>query len=297
MMDSLDDALTKIEVYAVRFEELTTATKESAFVEAGFGVLNQSLKYLHLTSNLYTLERSEGLERNEAIVVGQLVRMCKLVHAILGKAQQERGGDQHSAIGRQFLEGLSIVEYLTQDISATAPFESYLQDGLIAEKEFDRTISDEVKKRRGKRWEVENRLNASIDNTFTSAGVDKTSLPGRKKNGFLNAQSRMDLIDSTMYGSYRAMSGGIHGTWNDIGNNHLKIINGKFHPDFEPCAIRPQIFTAMAIWGTRACLAYVEAYLPNYYIRVQPAMAEQMRTTFELDALHEQWLSARPPAE
>ncbi|MFC4602733.1 DUF5677 domain-containing protein [Rhodococcus kronopolitis] len=293
MTDALDTALASLPTYDVRFAELEAATSEVPFVEAGFGLLGQSLKYLYLTACMYKVERPDGMDRNEAIVVGQLVRMYKLVHAILGKAQQDRGGDQHTAVARQFLEGVSVIEYLTQDIADGMRFDAYVQDGLIAEKEFAKVVATEVAERDGKRWEIEDRLDTSINGTFRRAGVDKDALPGRKRIAFPNVETRLNLIGPTMYGLYRASSGGIHGTWNDIGNNHLTMNGDKFHPDFEPNAVRPQIFTSMALWGTRACLVYVKSYLPDCYSRLQPRMGSQIETVAKVDELHEKWLNSR----
>lgn len=293
MTDVLDSALASLPIYHVRFEELKAASSETVFVEAGFGLLDQSLKHLHLSAQLYKLDRPEGMDRNEAIVVGHLVRMAKLVHAILGKAQQDRGGDQHSAVARQFLEGLSIVEYLTQDTTDNARFDAYVHDGLIAEKEFAKVVAKEVAGRGGERWDIEDRLDASIDGTFGSAGVERNSLPGRRKIAFPNVEARLTLIGPTMYGLYRASSGGIHGTWSDVGNNHLIVDGDKFHPNFESKVVRPQIFTSMALWGTRACLLYVESYLPDCFSRIQPRMATQLETIAKVDEMHEKWLITR----
>lgn len=293
MTDALDKALTNLITYDVRFEELETATRESQFVEAGFGLLDQTLKYLYLTAQLYRMERPEGMERNEAIVVGHIVRMYKLVHSILGKAQQDRGGDQHSAVVRQFLEGVSVVEYLIQDVTDDVRFDAYVQDGLIAEKQISIVVADEVAKRDGNRWKIEDRLDTSINNTFRSGGVDKESLPGRKTIAFPSVENRMKLFGPTVYAAYRASSAGIHGTWSDVGNNHLMTKGGKFHPDFESYRIRPQIFTLMSLWGTRACLTYIAAYLPDCYLRIKPVFGRQIEMAVQLDELHEKWIDNR----
>lgn len=294
MTDALDKALANLIAYDdVRFGDLETATHESQFVEAGFGLLDQTLKYLHLTAQLYRIDRPDGLERNEAIVVGHLVRMYKLVHNILGKAQQDRGGDQHSAVARQFLEGVSVIEYLIQDVTDSARFDAYVQDGLIAEKQFSAVVADEVAKRDGRRWEIEDRLETSIDNTFRSGGVDKESLRGRRTIGFPSVENRMKDFGPTLYASYRASSAGIHGTWSDIGNNHLMVRGDNFHPKFDSYPVRPQIFTLLSLWGTRACLKYIDAYLPEYSTRIQSIFGSQIRVSLILDELHEKWLNNR----
>ncbi|WP_416063464.1 DUF5677 domain-containing protein [Rhodococcus indonesiensis] len=288
--ESAEKLFDQIPVFEVDLNQLGRAEAEHEFVRVAFELLNETLRYLHYTCGLYTWERPGGLDRDEAIVVGQLVRMLKLAHAILGKAQQDRGGDQHSAISRQFLEGLSIVKYLTKDIQDKGRFDAYVGDGLIAEKQFSSLIDGQVKNRDGEVWELEQRLQSSISHTFESAGVEKVLLPGRKKIGYASAEERLRLVGSTAYGAYRATSSGIHGTWHDLQFNHLRWENGKFHPEVRSAAVRPQIFFALSFWGTDACLTYIDAYLPSYMAALGPRLAAHLEKVRDSDAIHEKFI-------
>ena len=132
-------------------------------------------------------------------------------------------------------------------------------DSLIAEREFLTVIRKQVARRGGKRLPIEDRMERSVRNAFSSAGLEEPRIPSRRSNGWPSAQERIALLGPTAYSAYRTGSGSLHGAWYDLVRNHLEEVGpGMFAPDFVAAAIRPQPLFMMAIVSADCALSYIE---------------------------------------
>ncbi len=232
----------------------------------------------------------EGFTRNEGILIGHLVRMSKLMRAVIAGIADDHGGDQQVQLVRQFLDSASIILYLLEDPSDSSRYDAYIFDSLIGEKEFLKTIRSQVAARGGRKLNIEERIERSIQQAFTSAGISEDDIPARKQIGWPNAESRLTLLGPTAYSAYRTGSGMIHGSWYDLERHHLELIDGKFYPYAEPMPERPQPLFAMAMASIVVAREYIEKCIPLAVDIYEPRFSDFLERVNRAEDLHEAYL-------
>lgn len=258
--------------HGVDFEELAAANSEEPFLRVSFELLRESAALTCSAAGALDEHHLGGFSRNEAILVGHLVRMTKLMRAIIVGVATEQGGDQQSQISRQFLDSASTLAYLLQDPSDFERFDAYVFDSLIGEREFLREMRKQAEARGGEKLSIEDRIERSIQHTFVSAGVTEDEIPARRDINWPSAQTRLGLFGPTAYSAYRTGSGAIHGSWHDLERNHLHMVGDRFLPYPQAAPERPQYLLMMAIVGVDVSCAYVtsvlslatEVFLPRF---------------------------------
>jgi hypothetical protein len=238
-------------------------------------------------------EHADGFTRNEAILIGHLVRMGKLMRAIIAGVADQHGGDQQAQLVRQFLDSASAMKYLLEDLSDTSRFDAYIFDSLIAEKEFLKDIREQVIARGSEKWNIEERIERSIQQTFDTAGVTEADVPARKDNKWPSAQERLALFGPTAYSAYRTGSGAIHGSWHDLERHHLELVNGKFHPYTDPVPERPQPHFAMGLVGIEIAQEYIDKCVPDAKYLFVPRFEDFFERLSRANDLHEEFLRRR----
>jgi hypothetical protein len=137
--------------------------------------------------------------------------------------------------------------YLIRDPGNGSRFTSYVMDSLIAEREFLKDVREQVTQRGELMIPIEERINRSIAETLTAAGVREEDIPPRRKNGWPSAQARIELLGPTAYAAYRTGSGAVHGSFTDIYKNHLAETAAGFEIELRPQRFRPQPLLSMAM--------------------------------------------------
>lgn len=298
-MDDEPQPLTEEEfppVYEVDFDGLQQATSEESFLQASFELLKEAAGLTTLVSGVFGSEE-RGYSRNDAVLVGHLVRMIKLMRSLIRITADEHGGDQQMQLIRQFLDSASTVAYLLEDPDDSSRFEAYLQYSLISEREFLANVNQQIQKRGGRKLPIEERIEKSIGQTFASAGLDPTSLPSRKNIDWPSAESRLRLLGPTAYSAYRTGSDSIHGGWHDLERNHLESVGDHFVPNFDPAPLRPQPFFAMALIAVGMGKDYLKWRFEEPVLMLDTRMDEFLARVRRADGLHEQYLTRKMGGE
>lgn len=287
--------LSVIPRYEVDFESLASATSEEPFLHASFELLKEASSLLVTAAGTLDEQHTDGFTRNEAILVGHLIRMAKLMRSIIAGIADCHGGDQQMQLVRQFLDSASTLKYLLADPSDTSRFDVYVLDSLIGEKEFLKDIEEEATMRGGQKLDIELRIERSIQRTFDRAGVSESDIPSRnqlkKENRWPTARERLKLLGPTAYSAYRMGSGAIHGSWHDIERNHLELVDGKFHPDPGRAPERPQPLLAMALAGTDIAREYIDKCVPEAAHVFHPRLGDFIERLGRANDLHEAFLA------
>lgn len=278
--------------YELELESMTGATSEEPFLRASFEFLKEAAGLLTLSTSVSPDPRPSR-DRNGAVLVGHMVRMTKLMRSQVRAIVDDHGGDQQMQLTRQFLDSASALAYFLDDIDDSSRIDAYVNDSLISEKEFLKNVNEQIVERGGQELPIETRIKSSIEQTFTSAGVDPAELPARKSNGWPNAQERLKLLGPTAYSAYRAGSGSIHGSWHDLERSHLEVVDGSFKPDFAPALMRPQPLFAMAALSVTLAREYVVKCLSVPFDQFDQRASTFLSRLNQCDSLHEQYLTAR----
>ena len=291
-MDELEQLnLELIPSYEIDFEKLASVHSEDEFLHVSFELLKEAAPLVLMVANTLDTEHLDGFTRNEAILVGHLVRMTKLMRAVIAGVADDHGGDQQAQLVRQFLDSASTLAYLLEDSSDTSRFDAYVFDSLIGEREFLKDVREQIAARGGKKLNIDERIERSIQQAFQTAGVTESEIPARSRNGWPSAQDRLKLFGPTAYSAYRTGSGAIHGSWHDIERHHLQIVDGKFRPYSEPAPERPQPLLVMALVGVSIAQKYVEHCVPLASELFQPRFADFLDKLERAASMHEEFLT------
>lgn len=279
--------------YQVNFAALAAAESENDFLRESFELLKEAAQLVALAASALDVHHQNGFARNEAVLVGHLVRMVKLMRSVIRGVVDDHGGDQQSQLVRQFLDSASIVKYLLDDHRDQSRYEAYILDSLISEREFLKNIRQQVAERGGVKLNIEERIERSIQHTFDTAGIQEDGIPGRKHINWPNAETRLKLLGPTAYSAYRTGSGSIHGSWHDLERNHLDFVDGRFQPVFEATPERPQPLFAMALAGVSVAQEYIEKSVPAARSVFGDRFDRYLTKLGRADNLHEEFLAQR----
>ncbi|MGW4633953.1 DUF5677 domain-containing protein [Nocardia sp. NPDC004415] len=293
MTDRGELDLSNVVDYQVDFTALESASSETIFMRESFELLKEAAQLLTLAAATLDADQPEGFDRDEAILVGHLVRMVKLMRSVIRGVADDHGGDQTMQLTRQFLDSASILKYLLADATDLTRRESYVLDSLIAEKEFLKNVRQQIDERGGDKLNIEERIERSIHLTFDTAGVREDAIPSRKQIRWPNAENRIRLLGPTAYSAYRAGSGSIHGSWHDLERNHLEVIDGKFQLDFNPAPDRPQPLFTMALIAAMIAQEYLDKCIPTAGEAFSDRLESYVTKLGRANDLHEEYLTQR----
>jgi hypothetical protein len=208
----LDDLLPEIPT-----PDWETLSDDSAIGEAAFELLKVTAVFAHFAAGLLP---TNAYTRDEAILAGLVVKVSKLGKAMVAMSAH-LGSDRQLALAREVIEALATLAYLVDDTDG-GRFDQYIQDSLVAEREFLRLIKKNVEAR-GSSWAIEESMTRSIERTARDAGVDDvTALPGRRAIGWPSTELLVNLLGLNVYPSYRTGSSVLHTQWLDLVRHHIR---------------------------------------------------------------------------
>lgn len=162
--------------YDVPWDELESAKSEEAFVRASFELLKEVASIFALAASVSVDGRALG-GRNEGIIRGHVVRMVKLMRTTLRSIVNDDGGDQGMQLARQFFDSASTLGYLLENGLDPTRCDAYVNDSLIAEREFLADVHREIAQRGGVALPIEDRIQRSIARAFEAAAWTQINFP------------------------------------------------------------------------------------------------------------------------
>lgn len=232
------------------------------------------------------------LARNDAIQRGMLVRLSKLANSLLNETCAGHG-EQQLALSRQVLETVMNIIYLLG--AGDEGYDAFVYDALVAEKELEELIRNNVEERGGTTLPIEDRMLRSIGSTATAAGVDLETLPSKSKNKWPNVLERMRVLGfEDVYVLFRLGSSAIHGGWSELYLHHLEEAGGGlFNPRFDHLPPRPEALTACGVAALGALGEYVSRQDPRIDDLFRPRLDDLRARIVEFDAVHERFVQDR----
>ncbi|WP_158171282.1 DUF5677 domain-containing protein [Rhodococcus sp. JT-3] len=293
MTETIVADLDHIIDFHVDFDALAKTNHEHEFVRTSFELLKEAAQLVTLTAAAVTTETEQGADRNKAILSGHLVRIVKLYRPMIRCVLDEHGGMEQMHLMRQFLDSVSILNYLLDDPDDTSRFDNYVFDSLVSEVQTLVSIENQVKADGNRSLDpVELRMISSIHASFAAAGVKREDIPSRGNIKWPNAERRMDLISPRAYVMYRLASSSIHGSWHELERNHLQYKDGKFFPNYDSGDIYAQPLFTMALFGAALSRDYLSALRPEAFEVLGPRLAALIAKVARSFDLHEDFKQA-----
>ncbi|WP_316184301.1 DUF5677 domain-containing protein [Bradyrhizobium sp. SZCCHNRI1003] len=201
--------------------------------------------------------------RNEAILGGHVVRLYKLISALLDQICQRRR-EIAFIIGRLAFECIVNLRFLLKNVDDPSVFNSYVTYSLKTERRLQDKIEERIANREGQVLPVETRMLNSIARVAKASGVRIEDAPTSRprewadKNIFEKAESVG--LGQAYLGTFRGPSASIHGNWMDLLEFQLDTDHdeGTFAPSFEWRNPRPQIAQTIAHLAVEAARDYFD---------------------------------------
>ena len=259
------------------------------------GLLREAAQLAVLAAGL-TLEDDEAWDRDEAILVGHLVRMSKLLRWLLEELGRDRA-DLFFVALRMTGECIINLRYLLR-YQSMALSSSYVHQSLQTDLALEDTIRANIESRDGDTWPIEHRMLDSIERDRTRAGVKRSDIPEKRIRNFggKNLYEKAEAME--LGGVYKAVFGGtsrmVHGGWKDLTMHHLEAVDdGRFQPRLETPS--PSIQPVYAI-GVLTCEALADYFRHFEHPELRPVL-DRVDEVYErlvaANKLHEGLISGR----
>ncbi len=243
-----------------------------------------------------TTGKEEFWGRDEAAVGGNMVRMYKLIDAMLDETCKRRG-EMSFTLARLIFETAVNVQYLIKNFSKEL-VESYVEHSLRHEKKLWENIAKQIIERNGILLPIEERMQKSIQRAFDASGItlDDVDLKNKSPWGNQNLYEKAKAVelDALYLAAFGGTSHGIHGAWEDIYGNHLNWDGKRFTPNLSWGTPRPQLLLSL-------CPVIIETVL-SYFRFVSEGLAEHLfrerledlvSRIWSVNSAHEAYLSGK----
>lgn len=212
------------------------------FMDAYLELLKNSIECLWHIIYLKYFDKDEEplyLERDEAVVAGNLVRLIKLNTSFLQNICELKM-EIALILNRCIAEtGINLKYLLIQSESNVR--RNYIKHSLITEKDLWNTIKENIKHNSEEVLNIEKRMQISIQNSFESSDFELDEV--NRSSKWKSIKSRADeVFNEQFYKVFYGMgSHSVHGNWQDVLSYNLNGIDDKFKVKIEWNKPKPQL--------------------------------------------------------
>lgn len=292
----LDYEDVKPKPYILEENILKKASNEEVFIQASYKILKETMIYLIIMSEQVIVNNqgnASGRERNEAILIGLLRRICRVSKGFFAEIVNRRM-DTSFILGRSISESAINLMFLTKQNNSDL-FDEYVMYSLRHEKKLLNLIKANIKKR-SKILPIEKRMIKSIEQTFINSLIDPSLIDVKNyKTWGGSIYSRFKELEllpvyETMFGGW---SNNVHGNWQDLLFNDLEYSDGLYNLKEKSQRIRPQPLIAIAILLQYTGIIYCSNKFPKSKVseNIIKRFDELTNLTNKIDNLHEEFLN------
>jgi hypothetical protein len=235
-------SVTRVEVTK---EKIHAFDDENAFTGLAVELLIEVGSYVCIAASILP-PPPHRWNRHEAVVVGHLARLYKLISAMLDQTCQHRRETTFIFARLAFeciVNTLFLIKNDRPDITA-----SYIEYSMRHEKRLRSRIRANIELRGGEVLHIEERMLRSIESSAKRSGVDLDSIDPPKnwagKNLFEKAK---DVgLEEAYFGAFAGPSHSVHGNWQDLLEYHLDSDEEGYSVDLQWHRPRPQLLTTLA---------------------------------------------------
>lgn len=259
-VDPIGDQLVDIPITKIDRAVIEQFESEGNYVGVALDLLIEAGSYICVAANLY---RNDEMcwTRDEAILGGHLVRLFKLVDALLDQTYKNRR-ETSVVIARLVFECIVNLRYMIANASDDL-FRSYRIYSLQHELRLLERIEADISYRGGLFKPIEERMIKSILASFDASGLSRQEVADTRQRNWsgLNLYDRAKSVglDQAYLAAFGGGSHTIHGNWQDLLEYHLeKIDNDAYRANIGWHMPRPQILEALVTLIVGAVADYLE---------------------------------------
>ena len=305
MVDELDgkaasdnpifEAIVGIDKTCVSGEVLAACATEEDFIGIAVSLLVETGSYCCVAAS--TLGSAPSWSRDNAAIGGNVVRLYKLISAMLDQTVQRRR-ETSFVFARLAFETTVSIRFLIKHFSSEL-IDSYVKHSFKHETRLRSKIMENIANRDGKILPIEDRMIKSIDRSFESAGIKHSDMDGHRERNwggknFFEKACDLGLEDAYL-GAFAGASHSVHGAWYDVYSHNLETEGDlQFQPKLEWGYPRPQLLFATAKMTIPALDDYFGFMAGS---EIQEVIEVKLRDLFTrvdtVDTAHETYLSAK----
>ena len=232
---------------------LSTFTTEGQFTRLAVDLLVEAGSFVAIAAS--ATDSSGVWGREQATAGGNIVRLYKLIHAVLDQTCQRRG-EIAMIMARLCFETIVNIRYLAKHLSPEL-MRSYISYSLRYERRLSDLVTSNIADRGGVVLPIEDRMQKSIKRTCAAAGIKLEEIDTRAQRNWGGKNILEKATDLGLEEIHFVVFGGgnhsVHGNWPELYGNHLEW-DGKdsFKPQTEWQTPRPQMLFLLAVLATDA---------------------------------------------
>jgi len=247
---------------------------------------SNNVRYLMFVAAGMISEGKDGYNREDAVIVGLFVRLCKLYDTLCWHA-----AENHAEIVQIFVrlifESSINLEYLMTN--GKKSIENFIFISYKATKE---NYEDLIKKKEGRELTgIEKRILAKIERQLQEDEVDIEKLC-TNKNWRVDGKSFKNILKELNFeGAYSYIFGNgssyVHGDWKDLKANHLDYKQEQYYPRLEHDRVDPRYLCPASVICLDALVEFLKwnkSDADNFVISTAIGMNSLIRN---FDAQHE----------
>lgn len=266
--------------------------KEGKFTKLSVDLLIEIGSYVCIAGSILP-PLGKPWNRNEAVLIGHIVRLYKLISALLDQTCQHKRETSFIFARLAFECIVNTIFLIKNDRDDIA--ESYINYSMQHEKRLRERIRTNIVARNGEAWPIENRMIASIERSAKNSGVDLDQINQQKNWGGKNLyeKARDVGLEEAYLGAFGGPSHSVHGNWQDLLDCHLDVESEGFKPNFGWRPPRPQLLTTigqLTILTLEQFFSKIIGTAANPIAEKLPDLENRLQ---QLIQLHEEFLARR----
>lgn len=289
-----EEAIPHIDPVKIDPAALLALDDEDDFTDLAVQLVIEAASYAIVAHSI--LDARAGWERDEAILGGLMVRLYKLLSALLDQVCQRRA-EIAQIMCRLAFETVVDIRYLLGKLD-TELGDDFVKTSFRQERILRDQILERIEKRGGEVMPVEDRMLKSINRAAGLAGLSLDDVSTKRREwGGQNTRAKAKAVfgdDLAYIGAFSGMSQSVHGSWGDLLQFHLETDDGRrFRPNPEWGHPRPQLLTSMAFLVATTVEEFFGYWDAELQARFSPALTDLRRRVRALVAGHEHYLSKK----
>ena len=201
------------------------------------------------------------LTRNQAVCVGLLVRISKLMVSVTKLSSGEEHGETVQILNRCVIESCVNLQFILKRDEERL-YERFVKAGLTGERELYDIINSNIEARGGQILAIEADMLASILGTCENSGVKIEDIDPKAREWGGNYRDKLKVIGiEESYGILQGVtSQSVHGSWSDLITNHLDANGPGYQPRYDHRHTDGVLLGPMAFFAVDAARAYIDRF-------------------------------------
>jgi hypothetical protein len=267
MIDGTPEATDEMLGPKVDVTSIAVETNRSKITTLAFELYKETIRVLNLAAHILdqSSAASGGLQRNQAICAGLLIRMVKFMIAVLELTCKNDRGEVVLSLTRSIMESAFNLEFLVC-ANDDKHFDDFVEYSLGPDRELHDLVQANITKRNdGTVLPIEKRILRSVDRLCAVSGVKIEDVNPKWSSWAGGLKQRLETLqkEEQYVFMHRVPSHAVHGTWVDLYQQHLKYdaTTSRFSPRSEWSRTDARSFAPTGV----VVLYAVEPYIKKFF--------------------------------